>query len=546
MAKLRIDYVVPDRVLRSDASQRRPPLAPMSLSLLRAMTPPELNGYDIITHCHDEQTMGVYDVTVEKPDVLAISALTTSARRAYRMMTEARETTSWQGRRVRTVMGGIHATALPVEAIHYADAVVRGETPPVLLEALLQWLIRQIEEDGSERRVFEHDVDARATTIERRPIPDRSWYNPRNYIMGTTLQTSVGCPFDCSFCSVTYEFGMKQRHPEYEDLEREVAQLPQGGIVAIIDDNFLPNSHGQHARRVCEILKRHKVRWVTELTALTLYKNWRELLPLFSRSGCVGLYIGIESLSGGMSKSADLQTYVDLVNCIHDHGMGVLGAFVFGVNEKDGPEVFEQTVAWARQTKFDFVQFSINTPEPGARDYEHAVRNNLLTDWNWEHYDTEHPVRRFANISQEAMYEGLRNAYRWFYGLPSLRQRMLGQVRDMVFRGSPSVGSREFVWKRAKTIATLSGIGMYLRNTAMGWSNRSSVEHYHSEIDPNPNPFVLTQFGPGRPVNQYDAKTRLRELLGGIPKRTAQILGNGTLLTITGGTTKPVPQPSEG
>ncbi|MBI3945246.1 MAG: cobalamin B12-binding domain-containing protein [Armatimonadetes bacterium] len=540
MARLRIDYVVPDRL--RPGSSRRPPMPPMGISLLLAMTPPHLRGYDITARCHDEQTMGPYDVATEKPDILALSALTTSARRAYAMMDLARQTTSWQGRRVRSMIGGIHATALPVEAIHYADAVVRGETPPVLLETALDWLIGQIENDGEERRVFEHCVDARADVIERRPPADRSWYDPRRYIVPVTLQSSVGCPFDCSFCSVTYEFGMKQRHPEYDDLEAEIARLPRG-LTAIIDDNFLPNPQGRHARHACELLRRHRVKWVTELTALTLHKNWRELLPLFARSGCIGLYVGIESLEGGMDKSADLATYEDLVNCIHDHGMGALGAFVFGVHDSDGPDVFEKTAAWARKAKFDFAQFSINTPEPGARDYERAVRENLLTDWNWEHYDTEHPVRRFTKITQEQMYQGLRNAYRWFYGLPSLKDRMLGQVMDMFLKGSPSVGTREFLWKRVKSIAVFASIGLYLRNTAMGWSNRSDVAAYNADVDPTPNPFVMRQFGPGSVVDQYDAKLRMKELRGEVANRTRLVLGDGIPLTLTG---RPLAQTAAG
>ena len=110
--------------------------------------------------------------------------------------------------------------------------------------------------------------------------------------------------------------------------------------------------------------------------------------------------MGIESITAKLAKSTSLQNYIDLIRCIHDHGMGVLGAFVFGVHDDEGPGVFEETVEWAKKAKLDYAQFSINTPEPGARDYEHAVRNNLITDWNWEHYDAEHPVRRFANITR--------------------------------------------------------------------------------------------------------------------------------------------------
>jgi len=533
VAKIIIDYVIPDRIVREEMGNRKMPLPPMSISLLRAMTPPSLRGYDLIARCHDEHTMGPYDVRAQKPDIVAVSALTTAARRAYAILTEARETLSWQSRRVRSLIGGIHATALPLEAIHYADGVVRGETPPVLLEAALEWCIEQIEEEGSERRVFEHAPNARMETLERRPIPDRSWYDPKRYLLPNTLQTSVGCPFDCSFCSVTYEYGMKQRHTDYEDLEKEIAQLPRR-LTAIIDDNFLPNPRGEHAKRVCQMLRHHRIPWVTELTALTLFRNWRELVPLFSRSCCVGIYMGIESITAKLAKSTSLQNYIDLIRCIHDHGMGVLGAFVFGVHDDEGPGVFEETVEWARKAKLDYAQFSINTPEPGARDYEHAVRNNLITDWNWEHYDAEHPVRRFANITQEQMYQGLRNAYKWFYGLSSLKERMLGQFSDFLKGSSMCEDSSEFWWKRLKTMALHTSVGLYLRGTANGYSRRGNVEAYQAGIDPEPNPLVLEQFGPGSPEGQYDARARMRELRGELSRRTAQILKGRFPLTITG------------
>ncbi len=109
-----IDYLVPDKLTPVPPEhKRKAPMPPMSIGLLKAMTPDNLDGYDLVTRCWDEQAMGRYDVQVERPDILCMSALTTSASRAYEIATHARDTNGAGGAARQIASGGGPATARP-------------------------------------------------------------------------------------------------------------------------------------------------------------------------------------------------------------------------------------------------------------------------------------------------------------------------------------------------------------------------------------------------------------------------------------------------
>lgn len=523
MGPLRIDYVVADVPPNPSFAWHKTGIPPLNISLLRAMTPPSLDGRDIIARCHHERTMGRYDVCAERPDILALSVYTPGARRAYELAAESRSATSQHGEHIRLLAGGHHATALPLEAIAHVDALVRGETTSELLTAVLRWLVQQIEKGSDEKRIFELSPAVSTAAIPPRPIPNRTWYNPFRYYMSNGLQTSLGCPFACHFCATTFAEGALFRPVDYAALDAEAATLRRGGITALIDDNFLPTSEGDHARRVCDILRKHHVHWQAELTALTLHRNMRELVPVFARSGCEVLFFGFETIRGGMAKSADLDRYAELIRCCHDHGIAVIGAFVFGVDDDEDASIFEQTVEWATAVQCDYGYFAINTPYPGAADFEEAVRNDLIIDWDWEHYDTWYPVRRFAKISPQAMYEGTRQAFRWFYGNSSVRRRTLGQFPQLLRSGARWT----FVPKRIRNMLLGAVVGHAIGTAdVMRWRLDMPYEEYQETAIRTPNPHVLAQFAVGKPVGQFDPHCRMQELRGDTPSRTADLVGS--------------------
>jgi radical SAM superfamily enzyme YgiQ (UPF0313 family) len=463
---IRIDYVLPDP---SSGSSRKAPIPSLTMALLLAQTPPEIDGVPVEAGVHVESADGPYDVAARRPDILCLSLLTTGAPRAYELAAQTRDCSSHSNSRIGIVMGGIHPTALPQQALRHADAVVCGETPPELQRQVLAWVANTLDGRPQPRRFA---LSGPRPEILVRPRPDFSWMRPRDYILPQVLQTSVGCPYNCSFCTATRVYGARMRPVAYDLIERDVAALRRG-LATIIDDNFLAHKPYDHAKKVCAILRRHQRQWVAELTARDLWRD-PELIPLFSASGCCGVYIGIESVREKLPKGLHPHEYKDLVSRCHDSGLLVLGAFVFGVGEEEDEGIFEETVRFADTIALDFAQFSINTPEPGSRDFEHVVRQQLITDWNWEHYDGVHPVRKFSRISAERMYEGLRNSYLWFYSLGSMRRRLW-----------PLGG-----WRQAKAWP----YNLYLSGTVRLWLRRTDPAKERERALSTPDPIVLRAF----------------------------------------------------
>lgn len=466
---LKIDYVLPDPRSGEKGSRRKAPVPSVTMALLLAQTPEQINGLPVQASVHVESAAGPYDVSSSRPDILCFSMLTTGAPRAYEICTQAHDCRGQSGGRIAIVMGGIHPTALPLEAMRYADAVVCGETPPQLQVEVLEW-IAATRTNKSEPRTFKL-TEPRPDVLVR-PCPDFSWMKPRDYMVPQALHTGVGCPYNCSFCTATRIYGAKMRPVAYDLIERDVSALGPG-LLAIIDDNFLAHKPYEHARKVCEILRRHERRWVAELTARDLFED-PELIPLFAASGCHGIYTGIESVRQKLPKGLHPGEYKDLVARCHDNGLLTLGAFVFGVGEDEDEGIFEETVAFGEKIALDFAQFSVNTPEPGSRDFEYAVRNDLIVDWNWEHYDASHAVRRFKNLSVERMDQGLRDAYRWFYSLGSMRRRLW------------PLGS----WRQARAWP----YNLYLSGTVHMWQRRTNPAEERAKAISAPDPAVLRTF----------------------------------------------------
>jgi len=157
-----------------------------------------------------------------------------------------------------------------------------------------------------------------------------------------------------------------------------------------------------------------------------------ELLKLAQKSGCVGVLIGFESLSQDSLREADksykVREYADIIQKLHDHGIGVEGTFIFGFDHDDDG-VFERTVAFCERTRLNVAQFSVLTPLPGTQLFERfrAEGRLLYEPWNnyrlWSMFNLFDVVIRPRRMSPERLAEGLRWAYRTFYSFPSLVRR---------------------------------------------------------------------------------------------------------------------------
>lgn len=416
---MRLRLVAPAQQMHGSKRGLFPPL---SLAMVAALTPDdwEIEVIDENVQHHD------IDGSV---DLVGMTAITAVAPRAYEIARQYRE----QG--VRVVMGGMHASALPEEALQHVDAVVVGEAESVwdsLLEDARKGKLRGIYQ--SEER----------PCLKGLPSPRIDLFDPKRYMTVNLAQTSRGCPNNCSFCSVTQFFGKTYRTRPIDDVLEEVSQMKRRKTVLFVDDNIV--GHTRHAKALFRELASMKIKWFGQ-SSLQIAQD-DDLLDLAADSGCIGLFIGFESLVAknlrrvGKGVVNRVEGFLDSINRIHDRGIGIEGAFIFGMDDDD-PSVFERTVRFAEKSKLALAQFGILTPFPGTPLYDRMQSEDRIIVSDWSKYTISNVVSAPANLSRAALEEGFNWAYKEFYSYRSMLRRLTPSFRkkfwiflglNMVFR----------------------------------------------------------------------------------------------------------------
>jgi radical SAM superfamily enzyme YgiQ (UPF0313 family) len=377
----------------------------LGLHILAALTPPE-HEVKIV----EEE---VEDVNMDEPcDLVGISCMTANAPRAYHLADEFRR----RGRQV--VLGGVHPSILPDEAMGRADAVVVGEAEGVWNEVL---------------------ADASSGTLRQRyhrPDCDLDRYIPmrkESFVRKSLFQilpvmTTRGCPFDCDFCCVSDLFGKRIRHLPVVNVVRFI-QDTGGKKYLFLDDNIIGDR--RYARELFAGITPLGIQWVGQ-ASVSIARD-RELMKLAADSGCAGLFFGVESVSAAqlqkMRKSfKDIAMVEDAIKKVRDAGMFFHASLVFGFDE-DTKAIFAETLEFLARNKIGTATFNVLTPYPGTRVYEQFRREGRLLTRDWSHYDHATVVFRPRNMSPYELQEGKAWVKREFSRLSSILRRLPANLR---------------------------------------------------------------------------------------------------------------------
>lgn len=263
------------------------------------------------------------------------------------------------------------------------------------------------------------------------PEPRRDLYKKWTYFVKHTIQTTRGCPYDCPFCSVSGVFGKAYRFKPVEDIIKSIEFL-DSGFVGFIDDNMAGNK--KYSKELFKALIPLKIRWAGQ-SSVNIAEDF-ELLRLAKKSGCTGLFIGFETIfqqsMGEIGKSQNkIEEFKTNIKRLHDYGIVVLGAFIFGF-DSDDKDVFKRTVDFIYDAKLDLVQFSIMTPLPGTVLYKKLSSENRIINTDWSKYDMENVVFKPAQMSVDELQQGNMWAWREFYSRGSIIRRLLGTRFDII------------------------------------------------------------------------------------------------------------------
>lgn len=357
----------------------------------------------------------------EPTDLVGISAMTPLASRAYEI---ARV---YRSRGVPVIIGGIHASMCPEEALRYTDSVVIGEADMIWEQVLADFSSRQLE------RVYlvENRPDLAMLRITRRITPYKTFLGQRAPI----IQTSRGCPFGCDFCAVSLFNGRKIRHRPISEVIQDIKRaLPNGGYLIFADDNIVADK--DYAVELFKALAGLGVRWVSQTDVRIATDS--QLLRYALKSGVIAVFIGFEALDKQSlqrevckAKAVWSSEYEGAITILRESRVIVHGSFVFGM-DSHGKGVFETTVDWARRQSIDIAQFTIATPFPGTRLFERLEYAERITavdraecKYNWERFDAFHVVFEPAQMSAGELRHGFRFAYREFYSPLSMAKRLI-------------------------------------------------------------------------------------------------------------------------
>jgi radical SAM superfamily enzyme YgiQ (UPF0313 family) len=409
---------------------------PLSLMVLAGLTPPE---WEITIM---DENLGVPDYqTMPRPDLVGITAFTSQANRAYEVATY------FHNMGVPVVMGGIHATMYQDEVMEYADSVVTREA-----ESIWPQVLEDARHGNLKRR-----YDGGFAEIDDVPLA-RHDLLATGYSFGA-IQTTRGCPLNCSFCSVTAFNGARYRQRPITDVVREFKSIHEKRVL-VVDDNLIGTrpEHIARAKDMFRAMAQANLRkeWIAQATIN--FADDEELLVLAAKAGCRGVFIGFESPTPEglreIGKKFNLLKGRDFrasVRRIQRHNILVVGSFIIGL-DIDEAGIGKRIAEVARQYNLDNLNVLFLTPLPGTRLWdqmksEARIALNTFPE-DWKYYTLTFPVARYKQLSLNSVIEEMISCNRDFYSMPRILNRVFGNL-----------------WHRRQPLISLVGNLSYKRNT---------------------------------------------------------------------------------
>ena len=406
--RMKLELIVPS-TSENIKSRRKVLTPPLGMAMVAALTPPEIN-----VSLTDEN---ITTIDFEKEvDLVGITALTCTAQRAYEIADVFR------ARAVKVILGGIHPSMQPDEASQHADAVVIGEA-----EGIWEHVIEDFKANRLQKIYRQHE----RPSLHNLPIPRRDLFAEGAYYIRNTISTTRGCPYSCSFCSVTSFFGHTYRCRPVEEVLKEIDTFNNKKRMFFVDDNIVGNP--KFAKELFRALIPYKIKWFGQ-ASVTIAKD-DELLKLAAASGCTGLLIGFESISPAslatVGKSINVvDEYQDVIRKIHSNGISIHGFFIVGLDE-DTEDVFTRTLHFAQNMRLESAGFAYPTPLPGTAFYESLDKAGRIITKDWSRYSND-IVFEPKLMSREALHRGHVWVSREFFKLPSIWRRIGLARRSLV------------------------------------------------------------------------------------------------------------------
>jgi radical SAM superfamily enzyme YgiQ (UPF0313 family) len=367
---------------------------------------PPITGIHLAAITPAKHDVRVYHQQVENidlksnADIIAISFFSGFAPMAYQLAN------FFRSRSKTVVAGGPHVSFNISESLEHFDAILIGE-------AENQWeqMLNDIESDRL-KRIYRGTPQALCNL----PTPRYDLVSGR-YFLKKVVQATRGCYYNCSFCTVPY-FNPGYRMRPVEDVIRDAAYDHfrfwwQKKVVWFWDDNLLINRKFT-INLLHEMIPLNKW-WLTQ-ASIDIAKD-KELLKLMRRSGCIGIFIGIETFSKSSLKDANknqnrIDEYRSAIKQFHRYGICVMAGLITGFDSDTSASISQMAFS-IRDLRIDVPFISILTPFKGTPLYSQLQRESrILNNRDWKYYNGYNVSFRPKLLSVASLHESHRKLWK--------------------------------------------------------------------------------------------------------------------------------------
>ncbi|MCL2079553.1 MAG: B12-binding domain-containing radical SAM protein [Oscillospiraceae bacterium] len=373
--------------------------APLTLVALAAMIPPEFNAQ--VDVCDEMVQSFSYDTPY---DIVAISFVTSSAIRAYKIAKSFRE------KGAHVVFGGYHTTFMPDEAAQHADTIIVGPAEKAFPQFLRDYADKKPQARYEMTCIMPEDC----------VIPRRDLLPKKGYLNVPCVVANRGCPNRCEFCAIS---AMNPPCPRPAGaVIDEIASLKTKRLI-FFDPNFFYNK--SYALEIMDGLKNLNIKWACNATVQTAFDN--ELVEAAQKSRCGGVLFGLESLNRDTMLAVkkgfnDPKKYKQAIEIMQAHNISVNGCFVLGFDY----DTKESLLTLPQQVEYlgaNIVRYAILTPVPGSKLFNRLNDEGRIITTDWTKYTQNKAVFQPKNMSPQELEEIYQKVWRDSYKLGKVLKR---------------------------------------------------------------------------------------------------------------------------
>ncbi len=355
------------------------------------------SGHNVVVY--EELFKDINFRKVEEADLIGINIMTYTAGRGYEIADFIKRKTN-----KRIIIGGIHASVLPQEALEHSDQVIVGEAESVIKDV--------VEGKCKEEIVYAPAVD----NLDEIPFPNYSLLkSPYNAI---NIMTSRGCPYNCTFCTTTRMFSPYRRRSS-ENVIKELKIHKKRGLkyLCIQDDNFTADK--ERAKEILDKMIFHRLIFKETFfyARMDMFDD-PDLMGLLQKANFRRVFIGIESLNQQslkyVNKKQTLKNIEQMRDQLHKYKFKLIASFVIGLDYDDIDDI-QRMVRFSKEINAYQMQPQILTPYVGTPIYDQLEAEGRILTKDWKKYDMMHVVFQPRNMTARTLKNEFFNSLSTFH-----------------------------------------------------------------------------------------------------------------------------------